>query len=312
MTMEMASRIAPPPEALFKLIKNIKSPFVVTPNGVVPPSKIFKALGELEGKGKGKLVPVLPGKKDLLDKIKIIADPKKIDPKQIIRPLGKKEDLLKIKEGKLTEPKKPLINPEKIIKKFPKGLEDKIKIKKDSLSFPTKPSGLKDSKTPRPNIKIQDPERKPKEIKPIFKKEEKEDIKQGNTKIDSVKPKEIKPIFKRPEDRTSPKMDSTPKIIKQPGSSEKIYKKSDEPSNPVYKPVAPKEKFIQVNPSGGGDSNKKIYTPPQDQGQNKQQPLYKPKGSSEEIRFKAKQPEVQSPIRVYKKTDSGRRNKNDN
>lgn len=94
---QLASKIAPPPEFVVKMMKGKIPPFNVTPNGVVGNQAIFKALKEATGKD----LPILPPDPKQIDQIKLLANPKPSS--QSLSPKGQRS----VKQP----PGKPLFGP---------------------------------------------------------------------------------------------------------------------------------------------------------------------------------------------------------
>lgn len=105
---EMIAMILPPSQQLLILMKNhAEPPSIVTPKGVVPPSKLRKAVEEAMASDdeKTKAFPIIPAKKNVLEKIQKRVEP--TSPSEILRPAGNQktvEQLLK------NPPLKALVN----------------------------------------------------------------------------------------------------------------------------------------------------------------------------------------------------------
>lgn len=168
MNSAISSQIAPPPTKLLNLAKNFKTPSFVTPKGVITPQKLRNALGDLHG-NKGKFIPVLPAKSNLLDKVKALADQKIPEGSKGLRPTGiklKPGDALKnppikpaialdqenknLGQGKVVQlPKKPeiptAIREQMNLKALPKisSPKDNVQISPPSVSKSMEPADLK-------------------------------------------------------------------------------------------------------------------------------------------------------------------------
>lgn len=82
-----AQKMAPPSQKLLLNVNRFKGPDIVTPNGVVTPNRLLRALDKADVKTGKKFIPVLPANRQQLDKVKIAAEPQK-DIRTVIRPSG--------------------------------------------------------------------------------------------------------------------------------------------------------------------------------------------------------------------------------
>jgi len=90
MTDQMAMRIVAPSKNILNKWHQVATPPFVTPKGVVKPSVLLKALGQVtDQKNIGKIKPILPNKSGVLHNMQNVIDKQTKLPKHIIKPIGR-------------------------------------------------------------------------------------------------------------------------------------------------------------------------------------------------------------------------------
>ncbi len=91
LSQQMATHIHPPTQQLLsKWNHYVKTPFLVTPHGVVKPSVYLRALSKVTKQSPATLLPVVPVKNLKLVQKDVVKQV--VEPKQIFKPLGSHED----------------------------------------------------------------------------------------------------------------------------------------------------------------------------------------------------------------------------